>query len=119
MPILRNRQWQVLLTSVIIGGDGIGGVTGGVTLLWWAPALGKICAVMRDDVGVGGVVGIGDGVSDAEPRLQLYYRAHDLHECLIVHLRWSSVETNNILMVWVTVLIYGLKILSWGGQQLK
>jgi hypothetical protein len=79
LPILRNRQWQVLLTSVIFGVDGIGRVTGGVTLLWRASALGKICSIMRDDVGVGGEVGIGDGVSDAEPRLQLYYREHTIY----------------------------------------
>jgi hypothetical protein len=70
-PFLRNRQWQVPLTSVNIGGDRIGGVTGDEMLLGRTPALEKLGLVMRDDVGVGGEVGFGDGVSDAEPRLQL------------------------------------------------
>jgi hypothetical protein len=64
-----ESAWQVPLTSVNIGGDGFGGTTGGETLLGWAAALEKLGSVMRDDVGVGGEVGIGDGVSDAEPSL--------------------------------------------------
>jgi len=57
----------VPLTSVNIGGDGIGGTT--TREEGWAAALEKLGSVMRDDVGVGGEVGIGDGVSDAEPLL--------------------------------------------------